>query len=238
MSIEELNSCLGTAERLLTSASIPRRLTACLKVRDDLAMMKAMRKELAVAEKQHKDALRELTELKAKVETQATTMRTQQEQIQAAASGNSWVSPKNAQELETLLAKVNESCLLSDELQPTDIAEAAVRTAKFWCARGPHLTGGDGKKWKNGSWVGTLVNTATESEFMEPKVTTTRFENLLRQKRGDTLLEDPVFYNADDTEGHVKDLHTAYKRRRLEDRPAIQERYRDAGVTVEWPEDT
>ena len=43
MSIEELNSCLGTAERLLTAASIPRRLTACLKVRDELAMMKAMR---------------------------------------------------------------------------------------------------------------------------------------------------------------------------------------------------
>ena len=113
------------------------------------------------------------------------------------------------------------------------IAAAAIRAAKFWCNAGPHL-----QQHKNASWVGTLVDTATESEIMEPKTTTTRFENLLRKRRGDQLLDDTTFFNQEDTDGHVKDLHNAYKRRRVlnpDDIDKVREMYANVGYEIEWP---
>ena len=72
----------------------------------------------------------------------------------------------------------------------------------------------------------------------EPAVTTTRFENLLRKRRGDQLLDDTTFFNQEDTDGHVKDLHNAYKRRRVlnpDDIDKVREMYANAGYEIEWP---
>ena len=176
--------------------------------------------------------MKENERLKQKIESQESVITKQKEELTTKAAGKPWVNPKTPLELESLLAQINDSCVLSDELQPQHIAAAAIRAAKFWCNAGPHL-----KQHKNASWVGTLVDTATENEIMEPKTTTTRFENLLRKRRGDQLLDDTTFFNQEDTDGHVKDLHNAYKRRRVlkGNIAAVQEMYANAGYEIEWP---